>query len=185
MGEKGEKEKTRKRLLRKERVRSGEGVVLCILILCLPSAGSLFRLLLLRQPWNVSVPKNHIPTQEGFPTSERQREAGGGGGEKGAGERVRWPMLTIRQASQPERRESQRTWLIHRATLTARPWHRLLLLANNAIQQHTAIVKLEWESQYRLSTVKAPFFVCVFLFRFCSREIRNSDIDSFFFFVAE
>ncbi len=52
------------------------------------------------------------------------------------------------QAGQPEKRESQGTWLIHRAALTARPWHRLLSLANNAIQHHTAMVMLEWESQY-------------------------------------
>lgn len=47
------------------------------------------------------------------------------------------------QAGQPEARESHGTWLIHRAALTASPWHRLLTLANNAIQQHTAIVILE------------------------------------------
>lgn len=40
-----EKEMKRKRLLRKKRVRSSEGEVLSVLILCLPSAGSLFRLL--------------------------------------------------------------------------------------------------------------------------------------------
>lgn len=51
------------------------------------------------------------------------------------------------QTGQPERRESQGTWLIHRAALTARPWHRLLSLANNAIQHHTVVVMLEWESQ--------------------------------------
>lgn len=42
------------------------------------------------------------------------------------------------QAGQPERRESQGTWLIHRAALTSRPWHQPLSLANTAIQHHTA-----------------------------------------------
>lgn len=47
------------------------------------------------------------------------------------------------QAGQPERSESQGTRLIHRAALTARPWQRLLSLANGAIQYHTATVMLE------------------------------------------
>lgn len=37
--------RVKERLLRKEGVRSSEGVVLSVLKLCLPSAGSLFRLL--------------------------------------------------------------------------------------------------------------------------------------------
>lgn len=77
------------------------------------------------------------------------------------------------QAGQPERRESQGTRLIHRAALTARPWHRLLSLANNAIQHHTAIVMLEWESHYCILNPKhhsssyalfSPFFPRVVIF---------------------
>lgn len=77
------------------------------------------------------------------------------------------------QAGQPERRESQGTWLIHRAALTARPWHRLLSLANNAIQHHTARVMLEWESQYCALNPKDHYFsfccVCSVFFPYKKR----------------
>ena len=71
------------------------------------------------------------------------------------------------QAGQPESRESQRTWPIHRTALTARPWHRLLCLANYAIHYHTAIKMLEWESQYCVFNPKhhySLYFHYYFLF---------------------
>lgn len=137
-GGEGERE-TRMRLLRKERVRCSEGVVLCVLILCLPSAESLFRLLLRRQPWNVSVPKNHIPTQEGF-LREAQRRRRRSGRRKSAVANAHY------QAGQLERRESQRAWLIHRATLAARPWHWLLCYSAPRSHSHPIIRVSTWFS---------------------------------------